>query len=103
MEERYMKLKKAIAYVIGGTGVLAALVGLALLPASKAVTISTAVTVICLSLAFGILIPNPICFVGLIAGICALIFPSWIVGVILIVMGAAIAIVNLFLAKKYLK
>ena len=94
-------LKRAIAYIVGATGVLAFLVGIIFLPGAKALTISAAVTVICLSLAFGILIPNPICFVGLIAGICALVFPSWIVGIILMVVGIAIAVANVFISQKY--
>lgn len=98
-----MKKNRLIAYVIGGTGALAVISGLFLLPSSKPMTLSAAITLICLSLASGLLAPNPVSFIGLIAGICMLIFPSPIVGIILIILGIIVAVTNLFISKRQLK
>lgn len=95
-----METKKVIAYIIGGTCALAVLVGLVLLAASRTVHISVAIVIICLSVAFGIMAPNPISLIGLMAGICMIVFPSWIVGIIFICLGIAGTIVNLFVAKR---
>lgn len=95
--------KKTFAYIIGGSFAVAILLGMILLISSKAMTISAAIVMICLSLASGLLIPNPVSFLGLIAGICIIIFPSWIVGIIFILLGIAGAIANLFVAKRKLK
>lgn len=97
-----METKKVIAYIIGGTCALAVLIGLVLLAASRTVHISVAIVIICLSLAFGIMAANPISLIGLMAGICMLVFPAWIVGIIFMLLGIAGAIVNLFVAKRKL-
>lgn len=97
-----MNKKKVFAYIVGGTCAAASALGMILLIPSKPLTLSTAIMMICLSLASGLLIPNPISFWGLMAGICMIIFPSWIVGIIFMLLGIAGAIVNLFVAKRKL-
>lgn len=94
-----MNKKKTFAYIIGGTCAVAVTLGIVLLISSKTIALSTAIVMICLSLASGLLIPNPISFLGLIAGICMIAFPSWIVGIIFILLGITGAIANLFVAK----
>lgn len=98
-----MKAKRIVTYIVGGTGAVAVLLGILLLTASKAVNISAAIVMICLSIAFGLIIPNTISILGLAAGICMLVFPAPIVGVVLITLGIVIAVVNLIVAKKHLK
>lgn len=97
-----MNKRKMIAYIIGATFAAAFILGLILLVASKGITVSIAITIICLSLASGLIAPNPISFVGLIAGICMLVFPPWIVGVVFIVIGVAGAVINALTANRYL-
>lgn len=100
--EGIMNKKKVFAYIVGGTCAAASALGMILLIPSKPLTLSTAIVMICLSLASGLLIPNPISFLGLMAGICMIIFPSWVVGIIFMLLGIAGAIVNLFVAKRKL-
>lgn len=95
-----MNMKKTFAYIVGGTCAVTATLGTILLISSKTLTIPTAIVIICLSLASGLIIPNPVSFLGLIAGICMIVFPSWIVGIIFICLGIAGTIVNLFVAKR---
>lgn len=95
-----MKIKKMIAYFLGGTGSVAILTGILMLLAPKAFSIATAIVIICLSLAIGIMIPNPISTVGFFAGICMLVFPARIVGLILLAGGMVAVILNPFLMKK---
>ena len=97
-----MNKKKVFAYIVGGTCATAFALGMILLIPSKPLTLSTAIIMICLSIASGLLIPNPISFLGLMAGIYMIIFPSWIIGIIFILLGIAGAIVNLFVAKRKL-
>lgn len=98
-----MKKKKAVAYIIGATCAIAVILGIIMLFSPKVITVSAAIAIICLSLASGLIIPNPISFLGLIAGICMLILPPWIVGIIFICAGIAGAVANIFISKKKLK
>lgn len=95
-----MKAKKLAAYLVGATAACALIVGALFLMPEKGATIFTAVVTICLAVAFGILFPNPVSVVYLIAGICSLVFPAWIVGLILIFLGVVCAIVNVIVSKK---
>ncbi len=98
-----MKKKQTIAYLVGGFSTVALLLGIIMLFATKTITDSTAVTIICLSLASGLLLPNPISFMGLIAGISLLVLPPWSVGIILILIGTSGVLTNIFVSKRILK
>ncbi len=94
--------KKHFSYLIGIIFAVALLVGVCLLFVSDTVSLVSAIVIICLSLASGIMAPNPISLWVLIAGVCMLIFPAPIVGIVLIVLGCAGTLANLLIAKKKL-
>lgn len=82
-----MLVRKMLAWVVGGSCAISVVLGALLLIPSKMWSVFVAVTVICLSLASGLLMPNPISIWTLIAGVCMIVFPAWCVGIILIVLG----------------
>ena len=84
-----MKKKKTVAYLLGGSFAVGAIIGLAFLVAPRAFSVTAALVVICLSLASGLILPNPVSFWFLMAGICMLILPSWVVGILLLLLSAA--------------
>lgn len=98
-----MVKKKLIAYLLGGTLAVAVALGLMMILLPKFFTVASAVTIICISLAFGIMCPNPISIVGFIAGILMLIFPANIIGIVFICFGIIGALANLFIWKKQFK
>lgn len=87
--------KNKIAALLGGIFWATALfIGLCLLPSSDTGSLVGGITVICLSIATGMLIPNHISLLGLIAGICMIVFPGWVVGIVFCCLGAAGALAN---------
>ncbi|MBE6681614.1 MAG: hypothetical protein E7600_04975 [Ruminococcaceae bacterium] len=98
-----MKTKKITAYIIGGMGAVALLFGIILMFSSKAVSVSAAIVILCISMAFGIMMPNPVSIIGFVAGICMLVFPSLTVGIIMITLGVIMAVANVIISKKKLK
>ncbi|MBQ5843084.1 MAG: hypothetical protein IIW63_08100 [Clostridia bacterium] len=97
-----MDKRKLAAYVIGGTFCLLLLCGAVLPFLPKAVTITTAIAIVCLCLASGMLIPNPVSTVWLIMGICMLAIPK-ASGIIFICIGITGSIINVITSKKTLK
>ena len=95
--------KKFLAYILGATLAIAVVLGLLIILLPEFFTIASAITIICISLAFGIVLPNPVSFVGLIAGILMLIFPANIIGIIFICFGIIGALANLFVWKNHFK
>lgn len=91
-----MNKRKLITLLIGILCAVALAVGFCMLFVSGKISLVGGSVVICISLASGLIVPNPLSFIGLIAGILMLILPSWVVGVILLCMGTAAALVNLF-------
>lgn len=89
-----MNRKKLISFFVGGTFAFALIIGILFLAAPKAFSVATAIVVICLSLASGLILPNPVSFWFLVAGVCMLVFPAWVVGLILICAAAAGMAVN---------
>lgn len=89
-----MNKKKIIALSIGVCCIVALIIGLILLASNNPIKLATAITIICLSLAFGLLIPNPICLFGLIAGILMIILPANVTGIILICFAVIGALAN---------
>ena len=92
--------KKHLSWLWGGTFAFAALMGLFLLFASEKASLMGGIVIICLSLATGLIAPNPVSFIALAAGICMAFLPPWIVGLILLCIGIAGTLVNHYFSKK---
>lgn len=97
-----MKLKKAFAYAIGAFCVACLIGGVIMIIGNMPVKVAAGVIVICLSLCFGMLIPNPFSFISLLIGICMIVFPSWITGVVMILAAVSGAISNALICRKKL-
>lgn len=95
-----MNTQKLSAYIIGAIFATECLLGLGFVLGANAYTITMAVILICLSIAFGLLTANPLGVQGLVAGICMLLLPSKVIGVLFICIGIAGAIVNLVISQK---
>ena len=94
--------KKILSWLWGGTFAFSTLMGLFLLLASEKVSLISGIVVICLSIASGLILPNPLCVFTLIAGICMTVLPPWTVGIVLLCIGLAGALVNFILwLKRY--
>ena len=89
-----MNKRKIFAWLAGISSAIALIIGLICLFSSETVSFASGIVVICLSLASGLIIPNPISLVCLIAGICMLIFPARIVGIILMLIGLGGGLAN---------
>lgn len=76
-----MKSRKVLISVLCIVAACVLLTGIGFLFASKTISIIGGIVIICLSLASGLILPNPISFFALIAGICALVFPPQIIGI----------------------
>ena len=95
-----MKKNRVLAYGLGILCSVGFLLGLLMLLFKAPVSISSAVVVICLSICIGILLPNPVSFWGLIAGICMLVLPAQMTGGIIMLLSAAGALGNYFLFRS---
>lgn len=92
-----MKKKNLISLAIGIMCIITLIIGICMLVLPKSLSLPSGIILICLSLASGMLIPNPISFAGLIIGILMIIFPNWLPlysGIFFIVLGAVISIAN---------
>ena len=98
-----MKLKKFLSRAVCIIAACALLVGAGFIFAPKGFSVAGGIVIICLSLASGLILPNPISFLGLIAGVCVLIFPPKIVGIVFAVLGVAGMLTNVIISSKYLK
>ncbi len=96
-----MSKRKSVFYIIGGNFAFSALLGLMMVFLPKGLTVAAATVIICLSIASGLIIPNHISLLGLVAGICMLVFPAWIVGIVFIVIGNVGALINMFASRKF--
>ena len=97
--------KKTIPYLLGAMCVLWTFLGLLLLIPSKAISITIATIMVCLSLATGMLVSlpislNPFSFWGLVLGICIYFVPGWVIGIVFLLAGMGGALANLFTFKK---
>ena len=88
-------MKKLSPYITGIAGIWSVILGIVFLAAPKGVCITLATAALCLVLAFGIMIPNPFSIITLIASICMLVLPPWVVGIIFIILGIAVAVLNI--------
>lgn len=92
-----MKKKNLIFLSIGITCIITLIIGICMLILPKSMSLPSGIILICLSLAFGMLLPNPISFIGLIMGIFMIIFPKWLAlysGIFFICLGIISAIIN---------
>lgn len=92
-----MKNKRLIFLLCGIFCTSLILAGLCLLAFSKQFATVGGIVVICLSLATGLIVPNPVSIAYLVAGILMLVLPKPIPAVILLCMGVGGAIVELIL------
>lgn len=92
-----MKNKRLIFLLCGIFCASLILAGLCLLVFSKQFATVGGIVVICLSLATGLIAPNPVSIAYLVAGILMLVLPKPIPAVILLCMGVGGAIVELIL------
>ena len=92
-----MKSKRLIFLLCGIFCTSLILAGLCLLAFSKQFATVGGIVVICLSLATGLIVPNPVSIAYLVAGILMLVLPKTIPAVILLCMGVGGAIVELIL------
>ena len=95
-----MKKKRVLAYGLGILCSVGFLLGLLMLLFKAPASISSGVVVICLSICIGILLPNPISIWGLIAGICMLVLPPQMTGVVIMLLSVAGAVGNCFLFRN---
>lgn len=99
-----MTKRKCIHISIGVIGVISFILGLILLLLPKAAVLPSGIGIVCLSLASGMLLPNPISLVALIAGILMIIFPAGSsigIGIAMICLGIAMAVINYISWHKY--
>ena len=92
-----MKNKRLIFLLCGIFCASLILAGLCLLAFSKQFATVGGIVVICLSLATGLIVPNPVSIAYLVAGILMLVLPKPIPAVILLCVGVGGAIVELIL------
>lgn len=97
-----MKKKSLILLLCGIFCMSLVLAGLCLLAFPRQFATVGGVVVICLSLATGLIVPNPVSFAYLVAGILMLVLPKPIPAIILLCLGVGGAVANLivWLTKK---
>lgn len=95
-----MSKKNLISVVIGAVCALALILGAILLFSSGASNVAGGITVIIISLASGLIAPNPLSLLGLVAGISMLVFPPKAVGIVFIVLSVGGAVANLAIWLK---
>lgn len=90
-----MKKKTLICLICGIICVVLALAGLSLLLFSKQFANAGGIIVICLSLATGLIAPNPVSIAYLITGVLMLVLPKSILAIILLCLGVCGSIADL--------
>lgn len=95
-----MKIKKLIAWIVGGVFFALILLGICMVILPKGVSIGIGIAIICLSIAFGIMTVNPVLIVPLALGILMLFIPHEISGIIFIVIGAVSIVANPIVYSK---
>ena len=94
--------KKIIVYLVGAGFLLLTILGIALVIGPESTDTVSGITLIVLSIASGLIVPNPISIFGLIAGILILVLPEKVAGIALLVIGAGACIANPIVAKSKL-
>ena len=84
-----MMKQKIFHWSIGVICAIAMMVGLLAIILPENASLAMAITVIVISIASGLILPNPFSFLCLIAGILMLFMPLWVVGIVLIALSIA--------------
>ena len=95
-----MKIKRLVFLLCGIFCASLLLAGLCLLLFSKQFATVGGIVVICMSLATGLIIPNPVSIAYLVAGILMWVLPKPIPAVLLLCLGVAGAVANLIVWLK---
>lgn len=95
-----MKLQKWFAYGVGILCAVCLLTGISILIWKAPAMITVAVVIICLSICSGILLPNPISLLCLLAGVGMFLVPPQVSGIVLVFLGCAGALTNAILCLK---
>ena len=95
-----MRIKKSLVLVLGIVGICAVLVGAIFAIAPETFSTIGGIVIICLSLASGLLLSNPISVIPLLAGILVLVLPSQVVGILFALLGISGIIVSVILWRK---
>lgn len=94
--------KQLYYYLIGVVAVIILLAGVVMCIQQKTFSLPGGITIIIVSIASGLILPNPLSFAGLIVGIMMIVLPAkmmLILGIIFVALSIAIAIANLILWK----
>ena len=94
------KLKKIIAWIVGGVFLTVMLLGICVLFFPRGAAIGVGIAIICVSLAFGMILINPLFIIPLALGVLMLFVPPYVSGIILIVLGAVFMVANPIVYKK---
>ncbi len=95
-----MKKRETVTLLIGLTWAVIGLLALGMIVMGRTAATVSGVVVICLSLASGMLLPNPISFFGLIAGILLLVLNPTATGIILLLFSLGGMLSNLIVYLK---
>ena len=88
-----MSKKNLFLLLVGIVCAVAVIIGVYLILTDGSAFVGGIATIV-ISLASGLIAPNPISLVALIAGICMLVFSPKLVGVILVVLGMSAMVAN---------
>lgn len=83
-QEGSVMKQKIFHWSVGVICAKAMMVGLVAIILPENASLAMSITVIVISIASGLILPNPFSFLGLIAGILMLFMPLWVVGIVLI-------------------
>ena len=93
--------RKILSLVIGIVFISLLLIGVMFVVAPRVFSVVVGIVVVCLSLAFGMILPpEPSSFFALIVGICMIVFPPKIVGIVFVLLGIAGAVGSAILWVK---
>lgn len=96
-----MDNRKIYTLFIGVMWTIALLLSVLIMVSGPVVGRVIGIVVICLSLATGMLLPNPISFLGLFAGAAIAFLPPWISGLFLLLLNLAGMVSNLVVWLKH--
>ena len=84
-----MKIKKTLTHICGALSAGLFLCGLCSFMLGRTFAFTVGIVIACLSLASGLLLPNPISFLTLAVGLCMIFAPVTVSGIVLVTLGAA--------------
>ena len=95
-----MDKNKLFAYLFGSVCAATLVCGGLIYFFNTPASTGTALIIICLSLCSGLLLPNPISFFTLIAGVCMLVLPAKVTGIIFMILSTIGLVANFFLYRR---